>query len=301
LLCVSTTRASPRFEPPQQCGCGREHRRQASAAAGRGHAILSMIWPQRFLGGVDLRPLDAVEYDYGWESKWDDMKKYGPVSRHVRRIIMDMIRSLKFDSVLDVGCGQGSLLADLRSKFPQVRLNGIDISRSAVELARVKMPNGRYWVLDVSTGHIPEKFDLVVCSEVLEHIPDDIAALRGLAAMTGKYLLVSTVQGRMRHFEATEVGHVRNYAPGELARKIQSVGLNPAKVMEWGFPLYSPIYRDALDHLGGRGTIGRYGPGRRLIAATLYNLFLLNSSTHGDELVVLAQPPPLSRFPVAIS
>ena len=55
--------------------------------------------------------MTAAEYDVGWDTKWDDMKRYGPMSRHVRRIIKKLIRPLQFQSVMDVGCGQGSLLS----------------------------------------------------------------------------------------------------------------------------------------------------------------------------------------------
>jgi hypothetical protein len=82
---------------------------------------------------------------------------------------------------------------------------------------------------------------LVICSEVLEHIPDDIAAIRNLAAMTGRYLVVTTVQGRMRRFEAGEVGHVRNYAYGELVHKIRAAGLRISTTIEWGFPVYTHL------------------------------------------------------------
>jgi hypothetical protein len=51
-------------------------------------------------------------------------------------------------------------------------------------------------------------------------IPDDLAALQNIRKMTGKYLVVSTSQGRMRNFE-TVVGHVRNYARGELVKKLE--------------------------------------------------------------------------------
>jgi hypothetical protein len=50
--------------------------------------------------------MNTAQYDQGWESEWDDMKKYGPFARHLRRLIMNLLRSVSFDSVLDVSCGQ---------------------------------------------------------------------------------------------------------------------------------------------------------------------------------------------------
>ena len=229
------------------------------------------------------------DYDQAWDAKWDDMKKYGPMSRHIRRNIKLLIRSLDFQTVLDVGCGQGSFLAELRADFPHIKPFGTDISASGVELARRQVPEGQFWVLDATKERLDEKFDLVVCSEVVEHILDDMAVLRNIAHMTGKYLVVSTVQGRMRRFEASEVGHVRNYASGELVQKIQASGFKVRKVVEWGFPFYSPLYRDFLQLTGSKGTTGAFGPMRKILSIVIYYLFMLNSSKRGDEIFVLAE------------
>lgn len=237
-----------------------------------------------------MQGMSATEYDHKWDTKWDDMKKYGPFSRHIRRNIFQLINPLAFETVLDVGCGQGSLLVEIKSKFPHIKPFGTDISRSALDLAGQRVPDGRFWLLDAAEKQLDQKFDLVICSEVLEHIPDDLAALRNLAHMTGKYLVISTIQGRMRRFEAGEVGHVRNYAYGELVQKVEQSGLRVKKVVEWGFPFYSPLYRNSLELTGSKGTTGEFGPTRKLIANLLYYLFMLNSSKRGDEIFILAEP-----------
>jgi SAM-dependent methyltransferase len=233
--------------------------------------------------------MSKAAYDQGWELKWDDMKKYGPFSRHVRRILINMIRPLDVTSTLDVGCGQGSLLTELKMEFPHLEPFGIDISTAAVELARRRVPDGEFWVMDIERDAPNKKCDLVICSEVLEHIPNDNIALRNLKGMTGKYLVISTPQGRMRNFEK-QVGHVRNYAPGELIKKLEANGFTIVSVVEWGFPFYSPLYRNFLDLTGSKGTTGEFGLARKLISSLIYLLFMLNSSRRGDEIFVLARP-----------
>ena len=150
--------------------------------------------------------------------------------------------------------------------------------------------HGQFRRLDLEEDLLDRRFDLVVCSEVLEHIQDDMSAIRHLRAMTNKYLIVSSPQGRMRSLEPAAYGHVRNYARGELVAKLKQAGLHVSQVIEWGFPLYSPLYRDLMNLIGGRGTTGQYGAGQKLAAQILYLLFKLNSSKRGDELVVLAEP-----------
>lgn len=236
-----------------------------------------------------METLSRAAYDEGWQSKWDDMKKYGPFSRHLRRIIKQIIRPLEFESVLDVGCGQGSLLQELQVEFPRIKPYGIDLSASAVELARERVPAGRFCVMDITEDSLEEKCDLVLCSEVLEHIPDDITALRNLRKMTRKYLLISTPQGRMRGFER-QYGHVRNYTHGELVKKLKQEGFIVLSVLEWGFPFYSPLYRNFLEMTASKGTTGEFGTLRKIVSKLIYYLFMVNSSRRGDELFVLAKP-----------
>jgi hypothetical protein len=95
----------------------------------------------------------------------------------------------------------------------------------------------------------------------------------------------------MRRFDPEQVGHVRNYAPGELVRKVEQSGLKVLKVVEWGFPFYSPIYRNVLDLTGSKGTTGEFGTIRKLVSQLIYILFRLNSAKRGDELFVLAEAP----------
>lgn len=232
--------------------------------------------------------MGAVEYDSHWESR-EEMKIYGPFSRVLRRLIFNLVRSLNFTSILDVGCGQGSFLEELYAEFPHVLICGTDISVKAIEMASARVPQGKFQVLDLSKEYLDETFDLVVCSEVLEHIIEDRKAIGNLARMTKKFLIVSAPQGRMRAFEIS-VGHVRNYAYGELVQKLQQEGLNIKQVIEWGFPFYSPLYRDFLNILGGKGTTGKIGPFRKIIAMGIYGLFRLSSSRRGDEIIVLAEP-----------
>ena len=237
-----------------------------------------------------LEDMTPSYYDAGWDTKWDDMKKYGPMSRHQRRLIRKLARDLQFRSVLDVGCGQGSLLLELMAAHPHIEPHGVDISQSAIDFARRKVPGGTFQLLDLVKEALPRTYDLVICSEVLEHIVEDVQAMRNLEKMTGGHLIVTTIQGRMREFERGAVGHVRNYARGELVDKLQAAGFDIVEHIDWGFPFYSPLYRTYLELTGSRGTTGEFGTGRRLLASAIYYLFHLNLPVWGDEIVVLARP-----------
>lgn len=229
----------------------------------------------------------AFDYDEGWR-RWDDMKRYGPMSRHTRRLLWKMIAPLAFRSVLDVGCGQGSPLEEIARRRPGVELAGVDISKTAVELARRRLPAARFWALDLTTERLARDFDLILCTDVLEHVEDDQAMLGNMRRMCGGWCLVSTLQGRMRDYER-QMGHVRNYGRDELSRKMREAGFVIRHQIEWGYPLYSPLYREALRWLPPSTTMGEFGLKRRWLCRAIYCAFLANSSRRGDYIFCLAE------------
>lgn len=224
--------------------------------------------------------MDVQSYDLAWQDRWDDMKRYGPYSRHVRRFIHKFIREIEFETVLDAGCGQGELLTEIVRLYPHVsEIGGIDFSPISVEVTKKRLGRGHFEVIDLQSQTLDRKYDLVLNVDVLEHIPDDRAAIANLRRMCNKYVLISSVQGKqLPEWEAKVVGHVRNYQRGELQAKMVEAGFEIVRFIEWGFPFYSPLYRRFLTLTGGQGTDGRYGPGRKLLAFLLYQLFTLNST-----------------------
>ncbi len=233
---------------------------------------------------------DYTDYDYDLNyAGMDDMRQYGPMARHVRRLILQVIRDLSFGSVLDVSCGGGELLREIAVRYPAVELAGTEYSQRRLGVAAQHIPPERLYQLDLVTEALDRQFDLVVCSEVLEHIADDRAAIANLRRMTHRYLLITTVQGPFYEYERQSVGHVRSYTRADLETKIQEAGFRIVKTIEWGWPLYSPLYRSLLALIQAKGTTGVYGPLRKFVAWVLYVIFLLNSHRRGDELVVLAE------------
>ena len=230
----------------------------------------------------------AIDYDGGWTTRWNDMRRYGPTGRHLRNIVTDLVRPLDYRTVLDVGCGQGSLLEMLIPLKPEAQYVGIDFAAKALDVARQRAPQAEFVVHDLMAPPLKRQFDLVLCTDVVEHIEDDAHAIANVAAMTGRYLIVSTLQGRMRPYEHL-VGHYRNYAPGELQAKIEASGLRVKRVVEWGFPFFSPLYRDMFRATGTAMTQGTYGPLRKTAARILYRIFQLNSWRRGDYIFVLAE------------
>lgn len=215
------------------------------------------------------------------------MQDRGPVHRHMRRLVGRLLRELDYETVLEVGCGAGHNLPLLRIGAPR-RIDGLDISATALERAR-RAGFGTLYRADVADQPPSGRWDLVFSSLLLEHVPDDLAALAAMRSVCDRHLVVTTIAGDLERYRPWEeqVGHVRNYARGELERKLVQAGFEPVKAVYWGFPFYSPIGRSLQNRM--RATPS-YGRAMRAVAAATYGLYRLNSRSRGDLLIAHARP-----------
>jgi len=96
--------------------------------------------------------------------------------------------------VLDVGCGNGSLALPVASLGYQVV--GVDVDAGSIEHAQKvnTFPNARFEAVDGDGFDPGERFDLVICSEVLEHLHEPMPLIRTIArAMNDDGLAIITV------------------------------------------------------------------------------------------------------------
>ncbi len=225
-------------------------------------------------------------------ARWDDMKIYGPYARTLTRWIHKLLDPLEFSSVLDVGCGRGHTLQRLIQRYPHIKcVAGIDLSSISLQAARERVGQGDYYVMDIQIDYLSERFDLVLCTDVIELLLNDAQALINIRHMTAKYVLVTSLQGNFLPEWEVRIGHhVRNYRRGELVAKMKAAGFNIKCCVEWGFPFYSPLYRRSLNLFRGQGMAGRYGIGRKLLSEAIFRLFYLNTARRGELIFVIGTP-----------
>lgn len=93
------------------------------------------------------------------------------------------------DRVLDIGCGHGDVSFDVAQKAQAV--TGIDISRKNIDIARKKYQreNLEFIIGNAISFDWKEKFDVIILSNVLEHIEHRPEFLRRLAIIAPKILI----------------------------------------------------------------------------------------------------------------
>ena len=108
--------------------------------------------------------------------------------RHLKNLTV----SRKVDSILDAGCGEGFTLNRLKEKGIGRRWEGLEYSEAAIELGKKVYPDIK--IIHGSVYELPYKdnsFDLVLCTEVLEHLEEPAKALKELVRVSNKYLVIS--------------------------------------------------------------------------------------------------------------
>lgn len=106
--------------------------------------------------------------------------------------LLEELQDLHPDSILDVGCGEGFMLEKVRVAGIARALEGVDVRSDAVEIGRALHPE-----LTLRQGSIyalpyPDaSFDVVVCSEVLEHLERPEEALTELIRVAKRYCVIS--------------------------------------------------------------------------------------------------------------
>ena len=186
--------------------------------------------------GRDLSGFYDSAYARGGErhAAWRELGARGKAD-HVASLCATA--GLRWGSVVEIGCGDGALLAELSARGFGDSLAGFDISSAAVELARERaIP--RVASLDVFDGvRLPVEdsaFDLGVLSHVLEHVERPAALLREAARACRAVIVEVPLErnasgGRPdKRASSGEIGHVQALDRAAVRALVESAGLRVA-------------------------------------------------------------------------
>ena len=135
--------------------------------------------------------------------------------------ICDVVRAyLPCERFLDAGCGDGRFLGALADELPE-DVVGVDISQRILETARVRIPRAQLRQANLESMPFEDgRFDLVLSSQVIEHVLDAPAAMRELFRVLepGGRMVISTDNA------ANRVSQVLNAPRTALTRGLRLTG-----------------------------------------------------------------------------
>mgnify|MGYP000173614321 CR=1 FL=1 len=223
------------------------------------------------------------DYDALWGGAWQRAAAFGPGFRSRYETLLRLMAQFgAAGRFIEFGAGTGAFLPRVTRRFPWLELSAHEQSATALAALRA-LPalHGVYeGPLDAEL-QLGRAFDVAVCSEVLEHIEDDGAALdaliRHLRPGGRLYLSVPLRPGLWTRVDEA-VGHVRRYRRGQLAELCRARGLEVLADLSTGFPIYNAYYRvlgrkspEETAQTADRGLKGR------LLAGALGRVFTLET------------------------
>jgi SAM-dependent methyltransferase len=152
-----------------------------------------------------------------------------------RRAVRKCLQSKMGELILEVGSGLSPMTE------VSERIIYSELSFAALQTLKRRQGRGHFVVADAT--HLPFKtgsFSQVICSEVLEHLPEDRPALREIAsAMKPGGSLILTFPHRRSYFAGDDrfVNHFRRYELAEMKMNLDDAGLETVEIQKVLGPL----------------------------------------------------------------
>jgi len=150
---------------------------------------------------------------------------------------INLMKLRKDEELLDVGCGDGLQLEAFFKNNPRLQLSGVDISEKRIERASKRVKGS---LMVGSAYKLPFKsnfFDAVICSEVLEHVPNPGIILSEISRVLKKkgVCMVSVPYRQTITYDICAYcgkltptsGHINFFDEEKIALMLKNVGLSP--------------------------------------------------------------------------
>jgi len=166
---------------------------------------------------------------------------------------MKLLDGVAAQDFLEIGPGSGDMMACLVQRG--IRGTGIEISKKAFEhLCNRFRGRSDVEVLLGDFHKLDSHYDLIIAFEVLEHIDDDMSALRrwhDLLRPGGTILVSVPAHGRAWGQHDILAGHKRRYERGEMIEKLTVAGFGDTVIWSYGFPVTN-VLKLLRDMVAGR-------------------------------------------------
>jgi SAM-dependent methyltransferase len=138
-----------------------------------------------------------------YDKSWEHWSKQDLSGKDIEKILQSITKGC---SVLDAGCGDGYLLANLTDKCSM--MTGVDVSSTALQKARKRLGEN-VLLIQSFIENLPfadDSFDAVVSAHTLEHVKDLDKAVSELKRVAAKSLVI--LVPRQEYLPYTEDYHL---------------------------------------------------------------------------------------------
>lgn len=183
---------------------------------------------------MDLRPFYERSYSHGGPdgeiyARWRQLSAVAKTD-HVLALSAELVAEPA--RVLDIGCGDGAVIARLHEMRPTWSFAGVEIAERAVELARARCPDADIRLYEgMRLPYERHAFDLAILSHVIEHVVDPIGVLLEAARVSSGVIVevpleanVSTLRASKKQV-ARNVGHIQRLSRHDVRTIVTTAGL----------------------------------------------------------------------------
>lgn len=185
---------------------------------------------------AEIEKFEQLAHD--WWDKNSHLKTLHDINP-LRLAFIQQRCSLAGQRVLDIGCGGGILSESLAAQSAQV--TGIDLAKASIGVAQLHQQTSghdiEYLTVAAETfaEERPQQYDVVVCMELLEHVPDPAAIVTAAATLLkpGGHLFLSTLNRTPKAYTQAILG--AEYLLRLLPRGTHDYEkfIRPAELAEW--------------------------------------------------------------------
>jgi len=197
---------------------------------------------------VFLRPSEIDDRDeYGEDDPYDVLDGSGEMTSFHQCRLSGTVHLLEeatrrvgtCPKILDLGCGLGHITAQIQHRFPSAEVSGLDGSISAIAAAKEAYGGIDFVVADAyRPPYLPGYFDIVVCNNIWEHVPDPLRlleAVKRVLSPDGVLIISTPSRYRLGNIARVLLGkpvklisphHVTEYTVGQVLEQLRFGGFD---------------------------------------------------------------------------
>jgi 2-polyprenyl-3-methyl-5-hydroxy-6-metoxy-1,4-benzoquinol methylase len=173
-----------------------------------------------------------------WETR--DLPSADARSEQRADLVLSLLDSPGDGELLDVGCGRGAVMKQLSQHG--YKISGCDLASESI--SKLKNDGLDVFICDIETDPLPQKYDNILCFEVLQQLYDPAKVIRKFVAsmnqngsliisIPNEFHIISRIKlffgvSHLGHFEES---HIRLFTPGRAEELFDHIGLRIEKVI----------------------------------------------------------------------